>query len=78
LRPTIRTTGDRLALDVLDTTMNWPAQTEVALRHALSGSAFSPGELPGLAADEQLVVARRLLREGLIAPAGAGAHLPSA
>jgi lysine-specific demethylase/histidyl-hydroxylase NO66 len=82
LRPSIRTSGDRLELEVLDTTMNWPAQTEAALRQALSGSDFTPGELPGLDADEQLVVARRLLREGLVMPSttagGADAVLPLA
>jgi len=86
LRPTIRTTGDRLALEVLDTTMKWPAQTEAALQQAFSGSIFTPGELAELAGDEQLVVARRLLREGLVVPAvtsascgdGAGQRLPSA
>ncbi|MET0966998.1 MAG: cupin domain-containing protein [Nakamurella sp.] len=86
LRPSIRTTGERLVLEVLDTTMNWPAQTEAALQKAFSGSPFRPGELPELDADEQLVVARRLLREGLVMPtvsaAGkgerAGPRLPSA
>ena len=35
----------------------------------LGGEDFVPSELPGLEADEQLVLARRLLREGLIVPA---------
>ena len=56
--------------------MNWPAQTEAALRQAFSGSEFSAGELPGLDADEQLVVARRLLREGLVVPV-AGPRRPT-
>jgi hypothetical protein len=85
LRPTMRVTGDRLVLEVLDTTMYWPAQTETALRQAFSGSSFRPAELSGLDAEEKLVVARRLLREGLVMPAGptapacddADAHLPS-
>lgn len=69
LRPIIRTTGGRLVLEVLDTTLNWPEQTEEALRLAFSGADFSPGQLPGLDVDERLVVARRLLREGLVVPA---------
>jgi hypothetical protein len=42
---------------------------EAALKAILSGDAFAPAELPGLDASERLVVARRLLREGVLVPA---------
>ena len=31
--------------------------------------AFSPSELPGLDASDQMTLARRLLREGVVVPA---------
>jgi lysine-specific demethylase/histidyl-hydroxylase NO66 len=69
LRPVLRRTGDRLTLDVIDSTISWPAQVYDALLVAVSEAAFRPVDLPGLDADEQLVVARRLLREGVVIPA---------
>jgi hypothetical protein len=69
LRPLLRPTGDRLTLDVIDSTISWPAQVRGALLMAVSGAPFRPIDLPGLDAAEQLVVARRLLREGVVIPA---------
>ena len=69
LRPSLRRAGNRLSLEVIDTTVNWPPETEGALRLALSGAVFRPSELENLDPDEQLVVARRLLREGIVVPA---------
>jgi bifunctional lysine-specific demethylase and histidyl-hydroxylase NO66 len=43
-----------------------PALTVVALKTVLSGEPFRARELPGLDAEEQLTLARRLLREGVI------------
>ena len=68
-RPIYRSGADRTVVDVLDTSISWPAQVSTALRHALSGSVFRPDDLPGLDPDEQLVMARRLLREGLVVAA---------
>ncbi len=68
-RPTYRGSGDRTVVQVLDTTVSWPAPAAAALRLALSGNVFRPAELPGLDPDEQLVMARRLLREGLVVAA---------
>lgn len=73
LRPLLRATGDRLSMDVNGTTISWPAQTGPALELALSGEVFQPTECKGLDPDEQLVVARRLLREGIVVPAGVDA-----
>jgi len=72
LRPELRRTGNRVSLDVIDTTVNWPVDVERALRRSLSGDPFLPSELEGLDPDEQLVLARRLLREGIVVPADPG------
>jgi lysine-specific demethylase/histidyl-hydroxylase NO66 len=68
LRPLLRDVGERVLLDVMDSSINWPAQVRESLRYILHGTVFRPIELPGLDADEQLVVARRLLREGVVVP----------
>jgi hypothetical protein len=68
-RPLWRTAGDRTVVEVLDITVSWPVEVAPALREALSGRVFRPEELPGLEPDEQLVVARRLIREGLVVAA---------
>ena len=71
LQPIIRPSGDRLLVDVLDTTIGWPAEVGPALRQGLSGNVFRPDGLPDLDPDEQLVMARRLVREGIVvSPAG--------
>ena len=57
-----------LSLDLIDSTISWPAGVHDALVTALSGAMFRPGDLAGLDPDEQLVVARRLLREGVVVP----------
>ena len=36
----------------------------------LGGATFVPSDLPGLDDQEQLVLARRLLRDGVVVPAG--------
>jgi hypothetical protein len=75
LRPTLRPAeADRLALDVIDSTISWPAQAHGALLVAVSGVPFRPIDLPGLDADEQLVVARRLMREGVVIPTDPSRH----
>ncbi len=68
-RPFWRTAGDRTVVEVMDTSISWPLEVAPALREALSGNPFSPGQLPGLEPDEQLVMARRLIREGLVVAA---------
>ncbi len=35
----------------------------------LGGEVFVPGDLPGLEPDEQLTLARRMLRESVVVPA---------
>jgi hypothetical protein len=70
LRPRLRPRGDSWVLDLIDSTVTWPDQTHAALLIALSGKAFAPETLPNLDPEEQLVLARRLLREGVVVPAG--------
>jgi bifunctional lysine-specific demethylase and histidyl-hydroxylase NO66 len=58
--------AEQVSLTVLGRTVALPALTVVALKTVLSGEPFRARELPGLDAEEQLTLARRLLREGVI------------
>lgn len=69
LRPVLRDAGERVLLNVVDSTISWPAQVGESLRYVLHSAVFRPIDLPALDPDEQLVVARRLLREGVVVPA---------
>ncbi len=60
--------GDELRLRLHDKDIRFPAAAESALREALRGPAFTPCALPGLDADDQLALCRRLLREGVVVP----------
>jgi bifunctional lysine-specific demethylase and histidyl-hydroxylase NO66 len=60
---------DRLKIVLLDRTIDLPASTSDAVRLVVDGRAFTPAELPGLGAEEQLRLTRRLLREGVLVPA---------
>ena len=64
---TTATTPSEVRLVLLDRTIT-PARRAAPTRSrlVLAGAPFTPAELPGLDADEQLVVARRLLREGVL------------
>jgi bifunctional lysine-specific demethylase and histidyl-hydroxylase NO66 len=62
--------GERVRVALIDRTVALPLDAGAALKLALSGEPFRPAELPGLDADDQLAVARRLLREGVLVPAG--------
>jgi len=66
LRPELHRRGDQWVLDLLDSTISWPEQVHAALLVVLSGKAFVPAVLPNLDPQEQLVVPRRLLREGVV------------
>ena len=73
LRPGLRWRTSRddahIALKLIDKTVTLPLDCAPALKIALSGEVFAPSELSDLTADEQLVLARRLLREGVLVPA---------
>ncbi len=70
LRVRHEVTGDGVRLVLLDRTVTLPGSTADAVKTILSRAVFTPAELPGLDADDQLTVTRRLLREGLVVPAG--------
>lgn len=61
--------GDRLGLVLVDRTVSVPAQAAAALKTVLAGEPFTLEQLPGLDAEGRIVLARRLLREGVIVPA---------
>ncbi|MGN6605503.1 MAG: cupin domain-containing protein [Jatrophihabitans sp.] len=69
LRVDLRDEGEQLRLRLLDRAVLLPAATADALKTVLSGEVFTPGGLTGLDDADQLVVARRLLREGIVVPA---------
>ena len=68
LRVRVTTDAEHLTLALLDRRVPLPIETADALKIVLSREVFTPAELTGLDRDDQLVVARRLLREGVIVP----------
>jgi hypothetical protein len=60
--------GERLSLETVDSTITFPSLVRDSLLLAISGAEFRPADLPALDPDEQLVLARRLLREGVLVP----------
>ncbi|MHA6781076.1 cupin domain-containing protein [Pseudonocardia saturnea] len=62
--------GDRVALQLADREIALPAATEPALRAVLDGDPWTVGNLPGMDEPDQIVLVRRLLREGVLVPAG--------
>lgn len=73
LRTGVRLSVDRdaaqLRLGLLDRTITMPLAAEAAIKTVLAGAPFMPADLPGLDPAEQLSVAARLLREGVLVPA---------
>lgn len=63
--------GGRIVLSFLDRTLAIPVAATEGLLYALTAESFTPADLPGLESDEQLVLARRLLREALVVPVDA-------
>jgi hypothetical protein len=67
LRLRVETGPDAVRLVLLDRTVELPAAAAEAVKTITSaGAAFTPAELPGLDADDQLTVCRRLVREGVL------------
>ncbi|GAB2471232.1 cupin domain-containing protein [Jatrophihabitans fulvus] len=69
LRLRLEHVGDELRVVLLDRTVVLPARMADAVKTAVSGGRVTPSQLPGLDADTQLTVARRLVREGVLVPA---------
>jgi bifunctional lysine-specific demethylase and histidyl-hydroxylase NO66 len=65
IRIATSTEGDSVVLRLIDTVVRIPIVAETALKTVLDGGTFTPAQLAGLDHDEQLVLARRLLREGI-------------
>ncbi|MEQ3551937.1 cupin domain-containing protein [Pseudonocardia nematodicida] len=61
-------THDRVVLELPDRQLSLPAETATALRAVLDADAWRAGDLPGMDAPDQLVLLRRLLREGVLVP----------
>ena len=58
--------GDRLALRLFDRTVRLPVACEKAVRALLDGERLRVADLPGLAADDAMALARRLVREAVV------------
>jgi ribosomal protein L16 Arg81 hydroxylase len=69
LRCTVVRDEAGLRLRLLDKAVSLPVTADAAIKTILGGEPFTPGELPGLDAGEQLDLVRRLLREGIVVPA---------
>lgn len=61
--------ADEVRLILLDRTVTLPGPASDSIKLVLSGASFTPATLPGLDADEQLTLARRLVREGVLVAA---------
>jgi len=69
----LRVTGDRLELLLGDRTLTMPARLEPALRQVVAADRLTPADLAGhLDGPSRLVLARRLVREGLLQPTAVG------
>ena len=60
---------ERLKLVLLDRTIHLPASASDAVGVVVGGQVFTPADLPGLDAEEQITLSRRLLREGVLVAA---------
>jgi hypothetical protein len=66
LHPAVSVDGTQIHIRLLDRDLQLPRAADDAMKAVLSGVAFTPQELPGLDAEGQLDLARRLLREGVL------------
>jgi lysine-specific demethylase/histidyl-hydroxylase NO66 len=69
LRLRVDAGSDGIRLVSLGHTVTVPVAAGAAVKTIVTGEAFGPEELPDLDAGEQLTLARRLLREGILVPA---------
>jgi hypothetical protein len=66
----LRSGGEKVVLELPDREVAFPAFTEPALRALLGETPAAVGNLPGMDEEDQVVLVRRLLREGVLVPAG--------
>lgn len=69
----VRRNGEKVSLRLTDRTITFPATCAEALEALHAGTPIAAGALPGLDADDGVVLARRLLREAVVVPADLGA-----
>jgi hypothetical protein len=68
LRLRVATVESGLRVKVFDQTIELPVSATDALKVVQAGAVFVPGQLPGMEADDQLTLCRRLLGEGVLVP----------
>ena len=68
LRCRVEDAADQVQLVLADRTVSLPRSASAALKVMLSGESFTPSEVPGLDAPDQVLLARRLMHEGVIVP----------
>jgi hypothetical protein len=61
--------GGKVVLELADREITLPAVTGAALCSALDGATHPVGSLPGMDEADQIVLVRRLLKEGVLVPA---------
>jgi hypothetical protein len=66
----LRAAGEQVVLELPDREVAFPAFTEPALRALLDNGPVAVGSLAGMEEADQVVLVRRLLREGVVVPAG--------
>jgi len=69
LRFRLHVEGERVVLDLPHDRLTLPASTSAALDRLAVGDVVVLGELPGLPVDDQRVLVRRLLKDGIVVPA---------
>ncbi len=70
LRHRLRPEGDQVVLELPDREITLPATTRPALDALLTGAVATVGSLPDMDGADQIVLVRRLLREGVLVSAG--------
>ncbi|TWG07692.1 cupin domain-containing protein [Saccharopolyspora dendranthemae] len=65
----LTTRDESVVLELTDRQISFPATTAAALRALLQGGTVQVGGLPELDESDQIVLVRRLLREGVLKPA---------
>ncbi|WP_238334736.1 cupin domain-containing protein [Kribbella amoyensis] len=58
--------GDPVRLQLSDRTITFPSSTGAAVARAVSGEPFEVGSLPSLDESDQVVLVRRLMKEGVL------------
>jgi len=76
LRHALHVAAEQATVTLADRSLTFPAGNGPALTRALSGPTVLVAELPDLVPEERLVLARRLLLEGLVVTSAVGAGPP--